>query len=396
MLRNNNARLFILTLVHFSVDFCGGLTIPLPEPTLTSHLGVALPRVAILVGGFALFANLIQPLSAWFLPRRGAPILLAVAPPASAAIAALGLSGNYWVAALLLAVAAAGIGLVHPEAALAAHSLSERGAGLRMGIFMSGGYFGFSAGSLIGGLWLEAHTPSLAGFWILGLPALAVTLLVVASGLHRVEGHVTEDDNGGEQGPPFALSVWLCVSIATGMCLLARFLPIYLVRRFPAGGGQGWGGATVFATGVAGALCAFAWGHISEGRRRGRYVAAAQIMGLPFLLMLVRTHSVLLAPLLGLGIGATMGAVFPLSVVIARESTGAGRRLSMGMAIGGAWATGELAFILGGIYVGRFPEGSSEPIATVLYSCVGIAALTAAIALYVAKYEEVALERSER
>jgi hypothetical protein len=288
----------------------------------------------------------------------------------------------------MLLVAAAGIGLVHPEAALAAHSLSRGRAGLSMGLFMSGGYFGFAAGSLVAGLWVESHTPSLAGFWMLGLPAFAVTLLVLASGLHRLEGHGGEDLKGPEQGPPFALSVMLCVAIATTMCLLTRFLPIYLVRRFPGGGGQGWGGATVFASGIAGALSAFAWGHISEGRRRGRYMAAAQLLGLPFVIVLTRVPSLHVAPLLGLGIGATMGAVFPLSVVLARESPGAGHRLRMGLAIGGSWAIGELAFVVGTAHVGRFPDGAVEPVVTVLHFCITVTAVTAAATMLLAQHEK--------
>ena len=83
MLQSARARLVILTLVHFTVDFYGGLTIPLPEPTLVRHLGVALPRVALLIGMCAIVVNLIQPLSGWLLPKRGMPSLLWAAPLAA-------------------------------------------------------------------------------------------------------------------------------------------------------------------------------------------------------------------------------------------------------------------------------------------------------------------------
>ena len=387
MLRSNGARLFVLVLVHFTVDFFGGLTIPLAEPTLVTQLGAALPQVAILLGGFALFVNFIQPLSAWFLPKQGAPLILVLAPPAAAAVAMLGLTGNYWVAAAMLLVAGTGIGLVHPEAALAAHGLSSNRAGLSMGIFMSGGYFGFATGSLVSGIWVENHTPGLAQFWMLGLPAILVSLLVVASGLHRFEGYMADDHDAGQAGPSFALAVLLCLAIATTMCLLARFIPIYLVRRFPGQAGQGWGGATVFATGVAGALGSFVWGYFSEGHRRGRFVATAALLATPFLFVVARIPAPWVSPLLGLGVGATIGAVFPLTVVLARESPGSGHRLRMGLAIGGAWATGEVMFVIGSAYVGRFPDGASAPVATVLNACVLLALLTAGFALRVSRDE---------
>ena len=60
LLRSSGCQLAVLTLVHFTVDFYGGLTIPIPEPTLTGHLEVALPMVALLVGGCALLTNIIQ------------------------------------------------------------------------------------------------------------------------------------------------------------------------------------------------------------------------------------------------------------------------------------------------------------------------------------------------
>ena len=41
-LQSNKAKLIVLTFTHFIVDFYGGLTVPLAEPTLTMHLGVSL------------------------------------------------------------------------------------------------------------------------------------------------------------------------------------------------------------------------------------------------------------------------------------------------------------------------------------------------------------------
>lgn len=385
---SNRARLAVLTLVHFSVDFCGGLTIPLPEPTLIRHLQMGLPQVALLVGGFAIVVNVIQPVSGAFMPKRGAPILLLLGPLLAAFTAGVGLSSSYLGVAAMLVVGGVGIGIVHPEGALAAHSVSGRHKGLGVSIFMSGGYFGFATGSLVSGTWLAAHGQGLSGFWMLGAPAIVVAVLVLFSGLHRLhdEGGAT---NGPEDGPlPFAPVLLLAICIAINVCLLVRFMPILLVRRFPGPEAQAWGGATVFATGITGALGSFLWGHLSERYGRGRMIALAQLLCIPFLYQLTRVSSASAAPYWALGVGFSFGGVFPLSVVLARESHGVPQRLRMGLAIGGAWAVGEVAFILGSKYVGRFPEGSVPPVVTVLGACWVMLGATTLVALAASVLEQ--------
>lgn len=386
-LQSDAGRLVVLTLTHFIVDFCGGLTIPLPEPTLTQHLGVSLGQVAMLIGAFAVLVNVVQPISGLLLPRRGLPMLLVVSPLAAALVACIGLAHTTLGVGAMLLVAGLGIGMFHPEAALAAHSTSRRRRGVGVSLFMSGGYFGYASGSLVAGTWVEYHNQGLSHFWLLAIPALLVALLVRASGLHRLEGHVSKDGDSTDGQLPFFLVLALAVCIAVNMCMLVRFLPIWMVRRFPDQNPQGWAGGAVFATGVAGAIGAFFWGHVSDNRSRGAFVALCQCLCIPFLYGLLYVSGPATAPLWGLGVGVTMGAVFPLSVVLARESRGPAQRLRMGLAIGGAWGLGEVAFMLGGRYVGSYGPGQVEPVAHVLRVCWILVAATGMLALFVAYAE---------
>jgi hypothetical protein len=82
-----------------------------------------------------------------------------------------------------------------------------------------------------------------------------------------------------------------------------------------------------------------------------------------------------------------MGAVFPLSVVVARSAGGKGKRLRMGLVIGGAWGLGETAFILTGRYVGSFPAGAATPVAHVLGCCGILLAITCGVALWAGRLE---------
>ena len=379
-LQSNRARLAILTLAHFSVDFCGGLMIPLPEPTLVQHLGVSLPRVALLVGGGAIVINVVQPVSAWLLPARGMPIILAAAPAAAALITCIGLTHSYLLIGAMLLVAGIGIGMLHPEGALAAHCVAGEREGFGMSIFMSGGYFGYASGSLTSGVWVEHTNQNITHLWILAAPALLTTFLVLASGLHRLEGHVVAEEPSDPEGKfPFAPVFVLAACIALTLCTYVRFITVWLVRRFPGEAAQGWGGATVFAGGIAGAFGGIFWGHISDRWGRPQIIAFAQLLAMPFLYLVLRVQSPSMAPVWGVGFGLTLGAVFPLSVVLAQNSRGLGQRLRMGLGIGGAWGLGEVGFILGSRYIGRFPDTAHEPVHRILSLCGLGAALTAAL-----------------
>jgi len=388
LLRGNRARLLILTLAHFTVDFCGGLTIPLPEPTLVQHLGTTLPRVAFLIGGCAIVVNVVQPVSGWLLPARGVPALLPVATAAAALITCIGLTKSYWAVGMLLLVGGVGIGVLHPEGALAAHSVSGRRKGLGMSLFMSGGYLGFATGSLVAGVWVEVMNQDLTYLWVMAAPAVVTVALILTSGLHRLEGHVTAEPAGSGEGKlPFAPILALTVAIAVTLCIFVRFITIWLVREFPGQPAQGWGGTAVFASGLAGAAAAVFWGHLSDRFGRGKVIALTQVLCVPFLYQVLHVHSPSAVPLWALGIGATLGGIFPLSVVLARESHGLGQRIRIGLAIGGAWGLGEVAFILASRYVGRFPATAAAPVARVLSLCgVGLA-MIALLSLWLTRLE---------
>ncbi len=387
-LHSNRARLLILTLTHFTVDFLGGLLVPLPEPTLVRHLGVGLPRVALLIGGCAIVINGVQPISGFLFPSTGLPLLLAAAPLAAALTTCIGLTTSYWGVASLLLIAGFGIGVLHPEGALAAHSVAGERKGLGVSIFISGGYFGYATGSLVGGLWAEMQNQDLTRLWILGLPVLLVVGLILASGLHKLEGHVEEDpDTVRGNGLPFLPILLLTFSIACTMCLFVRLVTIWLVRRFPGEPAQGWGGSTVFATGLAGALSGIFWGHVSDRFGRGRIIILAQFLGAFFFYRMLQVESPSRAPLWGLGIGLTLGGIFPLTVVLARESRGPGQRLRIGLAIGGAWGLGEVMFILAGRYIGSFPPAAAGPVTRSLAVCWITMIATVVLATYITRLE---------
>ena len=340
LLQSNPVRLFVLTLVHFSVDFSGGLLIPLLQPTLTNHLGVSIGVVTASTGAAALVVNLVQPVSGWLLPKRRMPGLLLVCPLLSGVVALIGLSSLPAAFAGLLLISAVGTGLVHPEGAMTAHRVSVTHESLGISVYMAGGYLGFSLGGMLSGVWVESFEPDLWGFQVFVVPAGLTAVLVLATGLHRLHGGPAETATEHERGSgvSFALVMPLCAAIAANLCVLIRLYTVYLVRAFPAAdaAAQGWGGTTVGVLGLGGCTAAFIWGWLAERFGPARLIAVMQLAAVPFLYQLLHVDHPSHAPWWGAGVAVTMGGVFPLSVVLARRARGPAQRLRLGLAVGGA------------------------------------------------------------
>lgn len=381
----NRFRIGVLALAHLVADFYFGLAIPLPEPTLVRHLSVDLLGVMLILSAAAIVVNAIQPVAGAFLPKKGLPWLLAVTPLLATGISWIGLTRSYWAAALLFLTTACGVGLFHNEAVLTLQGLTRLRHGLSIAVFMSGGYFGVASGALVAGWW--AQTFGLEKFWVWAFPGVALTLLVVGSGLHRFEPPAVEstgpEDRGGTS---FGLVFGLSACVATANVIVMRLLPVYLVRAFGPTA-QVWSGAVFFAIGLAGALAAYAWGSLSHRFGYGRLVVAAWVLGTPFLYLLLHPGAPEMVVVWGPVFGFTIGGVFPLTVVLARSARGLSQRLRLGFVIGGSWGLGEVAAILLSKYIDRFGPTAVEPVATGLNLCWILVCATVLLGSAVARNE---------
>jgi predicted MFS family arabinose efflux permease len=386
MLSSPSFRIFVLTLAHFTVDFYVGLIIPLPEPFLINHLNTDLLAVMALVSTSAVIFNGIQPLAGAFLPKRAWPMIMVAAPVLAALTGLVGLTHHYAVVALLLWTAAVGIGCLHPEGAALAHGLARKRPGLVVAVFMSGGNLGFASGALVGGVW--AAKWGLDGIWIVSLLGLITLVLLLLSGAYRVSApsNASETSTPKREGLPFVLVMILAVSVTATVTLLSRLLPVYLYRCFGREA-VAYAGAAFFLTGLAGVAGSYVWGFFSGRFGCGRIIILAEILGLPFLYLMIHPGSMSLVPFFGLGLGLTLTGVFPLAVVMAHQARGLNRRARLGLAIGGAWGLGELLALGGAKYVDQFPPGAPEPVAQVLGLCYVLVGLTVVISIVVARME---------
>jgi len=357
-------KIAVLTWLHFTADFLGGLTLPLPEPTLVQHFNTDLFTVMWVITASALLCNLIQPIAGSLLPKNGLPVLLVICPLLAGLAACIGLTDRIPLFAIMLLLSFTAIGLIHPEAALTVQAIAPRRKSLAVASFMSGGFLGYSTGALAGAWWAKRFL--LENFWIFCLPAVLAATLVVVAGLHRAQGHVKNADTDRPGGLlPFKIVLAVSIAISIAACLLVRMYPVYAYRAFGPRG-QEYSGVVLFSLGIAGALASYLWGHIADRHGCGRTIALVELAGIPFYFLLLFVPGISLAPLWAIGIGMTAGAVFPLTVVMAQNAGGLKPRLRMGLCIGGAWAVGEVVVMLAAKYMSLCPPGAVEPARNVL------------------------------
>jgi FSR family fosmidomycin resistance protein-like MFS transporter len=334
-----------LALGHVVVDFYAGMLAPLQEPTLTGHLGRDLAAVAVLLGVFSIAVNVAQPALGLVLRDRAAPWLLVLAPLLAAVMAGLGLTQGYGAALALVLASALGVAVYHPEGAMAVHAAGGRRQHLGMSLFVSGGFFGGACGGLTAGWWAGAR--GFSGFWLLALPGLAMSLLLFGLGAHRLRTAPAETCAAAHQNLPFG-QVWgLAIAFATGITLLFNFLPVAIVHRFGPDA-QKWGGTALFALGLSTALGSYAWAGVAARLSTLRVIALELLVSLaPAILLLAALRGAGVAAVLAASAltGLATGGVFPLLVMLARGAAPAGRRLRMGLIIGGTWGSASALYM---------------------------------------------------
>lgn len=377
MLRTNAGRILVLAALHFVVDFYAGLLRPLMQPTLIDHFRVGFGEIVALLGAAGILINLVQPVSAAILPRRGMPSLLIAGPLLALLIALIGLSGAWGVGVALLLVSAFGIGIVHPEGMMATHALSGSRQGLGVATYVTGGFLGHSIASWFSAAWAVEH--GLDGFWLFALPGLAVVVLVFLSGLHRLHGHVDAPAPlGVRHRIPFWVVFIFSAAVATNMCVLGDFVTPLLVRRFGAQA-QFWGGTVLLVFGLSGATGSYVWQYAAEHWGKCRTLALTHALAAPFVLGLLHASSGSAAALWAAPVGFLAGSAIPVVMVLGRAAPGVPSRMRTGMLMGGSFTVGAATVVLVGQYVDAFAETDPAP---VLAGMTGVLCVTFGVVVF--------------
>ena len=290
----------VLTLGHLVVDMYGGFLLPL-IPVLRDRLDVKLSSLTVVTGLCGIAVNGIQPLAGMLSPRLSRPALLIAAPVLAAMLALIGVPGDLLALGALAVVGHLGIGIFHPDGLMAAHAISGSREHLGVPIFLSGGFLGWSLGTLLATQWVDRY--SFDGFWILALPGLLVLVLFVMTGLCR-------------RG----------VAHAVGETC-----------------GIKWGGYCLSVLGISGVLDSLVWGYLSARVSPFALIAIGQLACAPLYVLLVWAPSgpALVALSVPAGL-CTGGAFFPILAMVARRSRGFTPGVRAGLIVGGSWGCGSL------------------------------------------------------
>ncbi len=360
-------RIFILTALHFIVDFFIGITVPLAEPTLTSQLSVSLFMIMIIMSSTDIVVNAIQPLSGFFLPKKGLPILLLLSPILAGTTTLIGLTDNYYLVFLLMIHSAFWVGIVHPEAVLTLQDLSKNPS-FATAIFMSGGFLGFSTGCFVGGIY--GQKIGIGSMWIFIIPGLLIALFVYLSNLYKYEPKVEPKDIAkcAEGKVHFLYIVGLAICVTTILCFFSRILPVYMVRKF-GNEAQIWGGTALLFIGISCSVSSFLWVYLSKFFNSGFIIIFTYICGSVFIYLIKVVDNVSYIPMLCIGIGTFLGGVFPLIIAMSKNAKGGTPRLKAGLSIGGAWGAGALIIMFCSKYIDLFPETDISSIEFLMDLC---------------------------
>jgi len=382
---SNFFRLCVLAYLHFLVDFYAGLKVTIAEPTLTTHLNSSLGEILLLIGMAGLVVNFSQPIASALLPKKGLPIILLICPILASVISFIGLTDSYIIIGIIFFISAIGIGVLHPEGTLTAHSLSGNKQGLGMALFISGGFFGFSFGGWVSAAWASHY--GLDGFYIFIFLLITGVILVFISGLLQREGQTADKAEQYEKHQiRFPLIFLLSILISTNIILFTFMITPFFVRKFGPSA-QFWGGSVLFTFGIFGALGSFLWGHLSEKTGRLKTIAFVQIFSYPFLYFLLINKNIYFAPVLGALTGFFMASVVPLVIILGRSCPGKFSRLRVSMLQGGSWGTASIFVIAISQWIDTFPKNELYPVEWILHLPFLILAVVVILALLLVKKE---------
>ncbi|WP_306333648.1 MFS transporter [Streptomyces sp. KL118A] len=254
---------------HACVDVYQGAVAAL-VPFFVAERAYGYAAASGIVLAASLLSSVVQPLFGALTDKWALPWLLPVSTVVGGAgVALAGVSGNYAVTLLVVAVSGIGVAAYHPEAARVARQAS-RGSHTAMSWFSLGGNVGFATAPLL--VSAVVATGGLRASPLLVVPALAGAVLCVAA-LRGVRARdAAAPKAAGPGAGPAAEDDWpsflklsgavICRSIVfTG---LSTFIALYVRER--TGGSEVSGTAALFVLYLGGAV-----GTVAGGRLATRY-----------------------------------------------------------------------------------------------------------------------------
>lgn len=344
-----NRTLFAATFGHFSVDMYSGM-VPLILLALTDVLKLSYTQIGFVSMCYSLAGSLSQPPFGWLGDRRGArPMAVLGVAAISITVGIMRFVDNYLVLVLLAIIAGLGSGAFHPQGATLAAQTSNEQRGSAASIFMLGGNSGYALGPVIGttmfGL-AGSHMPET--FAILGLLQATLIFWLLAE---RQRQFVN-----GTHGRVMAAATMAPMAVIITLTLVIFFrswtssaITTYVPQVFKTFGySNAEAGVVLSAILFPLALGGLVGGTLSDRIGRRRVLIASTALSGPALWMLLQNTGSM-AFLWAIVVGATIGASFPVTLVMAQSLVPRGLGFMSGVVMGFTFIAGAVGTGVSGL-----------------------------------------------
>ena len=335
--------LLILALSHLVVDMYIGFLMPL-LPALEISLNASFASLAGVVGLCGIIVNLIQPPAARWTKFFPAHFFLFIGPAISGALALIGIINSFELFLVFALVSVVGTGIFHPEGLIAAHVASGEHEHIGVPFFLSGGFFGFSAGAFFSSQWYTHY--GFDGFWLLALPGLffAAMLLMIRKNISPESHSESTRKRAGTAAIKGSGNFHITLLVFLGFLFVTPVAVTYTIysKNLELIYGESfaveWSGIILALLGLFGATGSYFWGWLTKRFSPFLLAAISQVLSVGvFLLFINMKPSAWLIPITVVLAVLWGSSLFPVIATTAKTARGLTPTERAGWIVGGSW-----------------------------------------------------------
>lgn len=315
--------------------------------------GLGVSRGAFLVSAFTITSSLLQPVFGYLVDRKNQRWMVFAGTLWMAVLLSLvGVTGNYALLVLMVAMAGLGTAAFHPQASAMVSSVSGRRKGFYQSLFVAAGNIGWALTPLM-------VVPFVQKYGIESTPIFVLPGIIVAAMLWLTAPRVSAAVK--PTSPPLwptlrsagsdLVRIMLVVAFRSMAYFgLVSFLPLYLQRENVS---LVAGSRIIFLMLFSGALGGLAGGYLSDRIGRKPVIVGSLLAASPLFYLFLNTGGPIKYILLALA-GGCLLASFSVTVVVAQEVINKNAAMASGLTLGFGIGIGGLGVGLVGLLAERY------------------------------------------
>ena len=359
---NAKRSLLLVSIAHFSLEVSNNY-LPVIYPVLINTLDLSYTQVGFIALVAALGGTLAQPIFGYLSDRWNPRRLIVLGIMWTGLVMGFtGFADNYRLLIWIVGMGALGSAAFHPAGAALAGSGSTHRRGTAVSIFSVGGNIGAALSPLLVAAGLRAA--GLRGTSVVipvGLLAGVVVFLLLDRGKAPQDVTLTSPDTQAEprfrQGAAIALALVVAIVMARSwvQTSFSTYLPEWIHTQ---GGTFAMGSRSLFGFSASVGLGSLLGGPLSDRIARWQVVAISMLLLAFVVWAFPDATGISQIALLGAA-GVTVGASFPVGIVMAQEVWPRGAGIASALAIGVGWMLGGIGPSVTGILADRFSLAES-------------------------------------